>query len=140
MFVDFRYIKTVSIRVEKGRDHMIGIWTSYNNVFLFVAGVAMLAAFGLPLVLVPMRWARVFRWELPQPQNLTIMLGRSLGVFICIISEAKPFFFDLMLWLFAGMLVLHVYGAIRKTQPITETIEIVLWIVLGIITLCFYPI
>jgi hypothetical protein len=128
---------------------MIGIWASYNNIYLIVAGVAMLAAFGLPLTLAPMSWAQIFRWELPQPQNLTAFLGRSMGVIISIIAifafkvtqtpEAKPFYFDLMLWIFGGMILLHVYGAIRKTQPITETLEILMWVFLGTITLCFYP-
>jgi len=129
---------------------MIGIWTSYNNIFLIVAGVVMLAAFGLPLMLVPMSWARIYRWDLPQPQNLSKFLGRSLGVFITIMAifsfkvtqtpDAKKFFFDLMLWIFGGMILLHVYGAIRKTQPVTETFEILMWVVLSTITLCFYPI
>jgi hypothetical protein len=129
---------------------MIGILNSYSDVYLIVAGVAMLISFGLPLMLVPMSWARVFRWEIPQPRNLVIFLGRSLGVFISIIAIfafkatqtplAKPFFFDLMLWIFGGMILLHGYGAIRKTQPITETIEILVWAILGLITLCFYPI
>jgi hypothetical protein len=109
----------------------------------------MLVAFGLPLMVVPLRWAGVFRWEVPQPKNLVVFLGRSLGVFISVIAifafkaigspAAKPFYFDLMLWLFVTMIVLHAYGAIRKTQPITETIEIALWVVLLLITLCFYP-
>jgi hypothetical protein len=129
---------------------MIGIWTSYSNAFLVVAGVAMLTAYGLPLLLVPMSWARVFHWELPQPQNLTIMLGRSLGVLITILAifafkaaqtpEAKPFYFDLMLWTFGGMILIHIYGAMRKTQPLLETLEIILWLFLSAITLCFYPI
>jgi len=128
---------------------MIGIWKSYSDAYLIIAGVAMLVTFGLPLLLVPMSWARVFRWEVPQPQNLAIFLGRSLGVFISIVAIfafkvaltpiAKPFFFDLMLWIFGGMILLHGYGAIRKTQPMTETLEILLWIVLSLITLCFYP-
>jgi hypothetical protein len=128
---------------------MIGIWASYNNIYLIVAGVVMLAAFGLPLTLAPMSWAQIFRWELPQPQNLTAFLGRSMGVIISIIAifafkvtqtpEAKPFYFDLMLWIFGGMILLHVYGAIRKTQPVTETIEILMWVFLSTITLCFYP-
>ena len=129
---------------------MIGIWNSYSDVYLIVAGVAMLAAFGLPLLLVPTGWARVFRWEVPQPRDLVVFLGRSLGVFISILAifafkvaqtpTAKPFYFDLMLWVFGGMILLHAYGAIRKTQPITETLEIILWVVLTVVTLCFYPV
>jgi hypothetical protein len=129
---------------------MIGIWSSYSNVYLIVAGVAMLLLFGLPLTLVPMSWARVFRWEVPKPENLVVFLGRSLGVFITIMAiftfkatqtpEAKPFFFDLMLWIFVGMILLHAYGAIRKTIPITETVEILMWLILSLITLGFYPV
>lgn len=128
---------------------MIGIWSTYADIYLVAAGVAMLAAFGFPLIFVPMRWARLFRWDVSQPGNLVIFLARSLGVFITVIAlyafkvartpSAMPFFFELMLWTFAGMLLLHIYGAIRKTQPVTETIEIGLWIILCLVTLCFYP-
>lgn len=51
---------------------MIGIWQSYSNVYLVVVGVAMLATFGIPLLVVPLRWARVFRWEVPKPENLVV--------------------------------------------------------------------
>lgn len=129
---------------------MIGIWNSYADIYLIVAGVAMLLFFGLPLILVPMRWARVFRWDVSQPGDLVIFLGRSVGVFISVIAlyafkvsqtpSAMPFFYELMLWTFVGMILLHVYGAIRKTQPITETIEIGLWIILSLVTMCFYPV
>jgi hypothetical protein len=128
---------------------MIGIWQSYSDIYLYVAGVAMLFAFGIPLLVVPLRWARAFRWEVPQPENLVVFLGRSVGILISLLGvfaikvtttpAAKPFFFDLMLWLFVAMIALHGYGAIKKTQPITETVEILLWVVLFLITLCFYP-
>ena len=129
---------------------MVGIWNSYADIYLIVAGVAMLVAFGLPLIFVPLKWAKVFRWDVSQPGDLVIFLGRSVGVFITVIGlyafkvsqnpDAIPFFFELMLWTFMGMILLHVFGAIRKTQPITETIEIGLWIILSLVTLCFYPV
>src|SRR4030042_1312469 len=129
---------------------MIGIWSSYADIYLMVAGVAMLVAFGLPLMLAPRRWARVFRWDVSQPGNLVIFLGRSLGVLISVIAiyafkvsqtpAALPFYYELMLWTFVGMILLHIYGAIRKTQPVTETLEIGLWVILCLVTLCFYPI
>jgi hypothetical protein len=129
---------------------MIGIWKDYSNIFLVITGVIMLPAFGLPLMLVPMRWAHVFRWEIPQQQTLAVFLGRSVGIFITILAiyafrvtqmpEAKPFFFDLMLGTFVGMLILHIYGALRKPQPVTETMEIIVWVLLGLVTLCFYPV
>jgi len=128
---------------------MLGIWKASADIFLIVAGIAMLVAFGLPLLLAPMRWARMFRWEVPQDQKLASFLGRSVGIFISIMAifafkaaqnpTARPFFFDLMLWIFGGMILLHVYGAIRKVQPITETLEIILWVVLSVVTLGFFP-
>jgi hypothetical protein len=128
---------------------MLGIWNAYTNIFLIVAGVAMLIAFGLPMLLVPMSWARLFRWEVPQSQKLASFLGRSMGIFICIMAifafkatqntVTQPFFFDLMLWIFGAMIILHVYGAIRKVQPITETVEILVWVILTLVTLGFYP-
>jgi len=129
---------------------MIGIWAANNNIYLVIVGVATLVFFGLPVIVAPMSWARALRWELPQQRDLTNIFGRSLGIVISIIAifafrvtqipAAKPFFFDLMLWTFVGMLLLHIYGAIRKTQPVTETIEIGLWVILTLLTLCFYPV
>ena len=129
---------------------MIGVWRSYVGVYLYVAGIATLVAFGIPLLVVPLRWSQAFRWEIPQPENLVVFLGRSLGIFCSLLAifafiaagspDAKPFYFDLMLSVLASMGALHVYGAIKKIQPVTETVEIILWVVLFLITLCFYPI
>jgi hypothetical protein len=129
---------------------MIGAWQSYSNIYLVFTGVVMLITFGIPLVIVPLRWARAFRWEIPDPLNLVIFLSRSLGILISVLAvfaflaagepAAKPFYFDLMLSVIAAMLILHVYGALKKTLPITETAEIVLWVLLFLLTLCFYPI
>lgn len=128
---------------------MVGIWKSYADIYLIIAGVLMLLTFGIPLTFAPMRWARLFRWAVPQSQELVTFLGRSLGVFISIMGifaivviqtpAAMPFYFNLILVLFGGMILLHIYGAIRKVQPITETFEILLWVILGLITLGFYP-
>ena len=51
----------------------------------------------------------------------------------------QPFFFDMILWTFLVMIVVHVHGAIRGIQPVTETLEIALWVVLFLVTLGFYP-
>jgi len=128
---------------------MIGIWQAFSGTYLVVMGVAMLAGFGIPLLVAPLKWARLLRWEIPASTQLATFLGRSLGVFLCVIAAyaikaalmpaAQLFLFELMLWLLAAMLALHVYGALRKAQPITETIEIALWIVLILATLAFWP-
>jgi hypothetical protein len=128
---------------------MIGIWQSYSDIYLYVIGAAMLVTFGIPLVFVPLAWAKVFRWEVPQEKNLVVFLGRSAGILISLLAifafqaaaspVAKPFYFDLMIWILAANIALHAYGAIRKTQPITETVEIVLWVAMFLVTLGFYP-
>jgi hypothetical protein len=128
---------------------MIGMWQSYAGVYLLVAGLAMLATFGIPLLLAPMTWARLMRWEIPPPGHLVTFLGRSLGLFVSVVAvcalrsavtpPSQPFFFELLLWLFVGMIGLHVYGALKRAQPTTETIEIALWVVLLLITLAFFP-
>jgi hypothetical protein len=34
---------------------MLGIFSAYSNLFLYVVGIAMLLIFGLPLTFVPLR-------------------------------------------------------------------------------------
>jgi len=109
----------------------------------------MLATFRIPLLVAPMTWARVLRWETPPPGHLVIFLGRSLGLLICVVAayalraaatpQAQPFFFELMLWIVGAMIALHVYGAVKRAQPVTETLEIALWVILLLVTLAFYP-
>jgi hypothetical protein len=128
---------------------MIGIWQAYAGTYLIVVGIAMLLGFGIPLLVVPLTWARLFRWEVPPPSHLLTFLGRSLGLFICVLGAyairagtvptAQPFFFELMVWLVGAMIGLHLYGALKRVQPVTETLEIGLWIVLLLATLAFYP-
>ena len=128
---------------------MIGIWQAYAAPYLVVVGIATLIGFGVPLLVAPMAWARIFRWEIPPPGQLVVFLGRSLGISLCVlggyafraaaIPAARPIYFELMLWLLVGMLALHVYGAIKRAQPITETVEIALWVILLLATLAFYP-
>ena len=128
---------------------MIGIWGAYSGIYLYVVGAVTLAAFGLPLLIVPPTWARWFRWDSLPSTPLTIFLGRSLGMFLCVVSAyafrmaglpaAQPFFFQFLLWLIVGMLALHIYGALAKVQPWTETAEIGMWAILFLATLAFYP-
>jgi hypothetical protein len=128
---------------------MIGIWQAYAGIYLTVVGIATLAAFGIPLLVAPMAWAQIFRWEIPQPQELVTFLGRSLGALISVVGlfaikvartpQDMPLFFEFTIWLFVANIALHLYGAIKKAQPITETVEIALWVVLLLVTLAFYP-
>jgi hypothetical protein len=128
---------------------MIGMWNQYLHIYLYVLSVGMLIGFGLPLLFVPIHWARLFRWEIPQPTELATFLGRSVGVFIIVIAVfafravnipvVQPFFFDMLLLILIGSILIHVYGAVSKAQPITETVEIIVWFLLLFATLVFYP-
>jgi hypothetical protein len=40
---------------------------------------------------------------------------------------------------FTLMFFVHVYGAIKKIQPITETLEIGFWMILFVLNILFYP-
>ncbi len=101
-------------------------------------GIATLAAFALPLLLVPLRWARIFRWDLPKDTRLTVYFARSLGAVAGAVSVAMivagsaedPPSVMLLLAVLAGALLaaVHIVGAVERSQPWTETAEIGLWI------------
>jgi hypothetical protein len=128
---------------------MIGIFSHYSKVFLYVVGTATLLGFGLPLTIFPLKWARLFQWRLPEEIQLASFLGRSLGMLLTIIAlfailvpglpMLMPYFYIFLLVILGAMLLLHVYGAIRRQQPATETWEIILWVLLFFLGLCFFP-
>ncbi len=89
-------------------------------------------------------------WEIPQETDLAVYFGRCLGAFICIVEliafraaltgESVALAFDVLIAVFCFMLVVHIYGAIKKIQPITETLENLLWLTFLVLTLGFYPV
>lgn len=111
--------------------------------FLLVSGAGFLLVYGLPLALFPLRWARFFRWKVPVETDLAVYLGRCVGVLaIAIIAvafraaphpERFPALFDLIAWVGGLMTALHLYGAIRRVQPWTETAEIALYAPLAVL-------
>ena len=119
---------------------MIDADHAFASGFLWAAGIAFLAAFALPLFLAPLLWARCFKWRIPEERNLVVYLGRSLGaagIAIVWVSfqaardpENHPYVFDLII--LAGMLltVVHIWGAIKRTQPWTENLEILFYVIL----------
>ena len=43
--------------------------------------------------------------------------------------------------LFCGLMVIvHIWGAVLRIQPVTETIETVFWVLLLILNFLFYPV
>lgn len=105
--------------------------------FLLISGIVFLVVYALPLLFVPLQWARVFRWELPERTHLAIYLGRCLGgvalAVIIFVFRAVPdprssrMLFDLVALMTGILCLVHVWGAIRRIQPWTEHVEIVLY-------------
>lgn len=128
---------------------MIGIWAEHAQTFLVVFGVVAGLVFALPIFLVPLTWARAFRWNLPQDTDLAIYFGRCLGVLAVVLSgfalragftgDGVEQIFQITIPVFVGMTLVHVVGAIQRIQPVTETIEIAFWAGLVLLGLAFYP-
>jgi hypothetical protein len=129
------------VNLQGGQQIMISANYPAASWFLLVSGAGFLAVYGVPLLFFPLRWARWFQWTVPGETALTVYFGRCVGVLalaIIIVSlqavphpEKFPVLFDLIAWTGVLMTVLHVYGAIRRVQPCTETAEILLYAALG---------
>jgi hypothetical protein len=101
------------------------------------------------MFLSPLRWARALRWRIPDDTDLTVYLGRSVGVAVIAISagalkaarrpEEHRIIFDV--GFLAGVLatVVHVWGALQRRQPWTETAEIAFWSAMAAGALLAYP-
>ncbi len=106
--------------------------------FLIVSGAGFLIVYALPLLLAPLRWARWFRWEVASsPTDLTVYFGRCLGgvavavTWAALAAASDPehhvIVFDLIAVACGLQTLIHVDGAVRRTQPWTETVEIGLY-------------
>ena len=128
---------------------MIGVWGSQAQNFLLALGCATFLAFSIPITFAPLRWARLFLWEIPATTDLTIYFGRCLGAFAIILNifmlraaltgAAIETVFEFMMLVWVFMIAVHVVGALQRIQPITETIEILFWILLALLTAAFWP-
>src|SRR5206468_2461675 len=120
------------------------------SVFLYVAPAFFLALYGLPLLFVPMRWARVFQWRVPEgPAHLTVFFGRCLGGVATAVAlvaiaaaphpEANVALFDLIALIGVIMTAVHVWGAIKRMQPWPEHVEIALYGLLAVAAIAVRP-
>lgn len=111
-----------------------------------MAGLFFLAI-GMPLILAPLLWARLMRWNVPETKDLTNYFGRCLGsvvTAICIIywryagdATLHPLMLELLLVAFGLMVAVHIWGAITRTQPWTETAEIPAYFALSSLAAAF---
>lgn len=128
---------------------MIGIWSEHAQTFMLVFAVLAAVAFVIPMIFAPMHWARALLWNIPEDTDLAVYALRSLGSMGLVIllltfraaitGEGLLFVYELFIPFFLLMVLVHTYGAIRKIQPITETLEIGFWLILLVLALCFMP-
>jgi hypothetical protein len=120
-----------------------------SSAFLLGAGAVGLAAFGIPLLFSPLRWARTLRWRVPSDTDLTVYLGRSLGALAVAIGvsalraarrpEEHRIIFEVGFLTGALLAAVHVWGALQRRQPWTETAEIAFWSAMAAGALLAYP-
>lgn len=128
---------------------MLGLWSAHAQGFLISLAVITSAAFALPIFLAPLTWARWFGWRIPEHTHLAIYFGRCLGAFIVIVEllmlragltgEGLVFTFQVLLAVAGFMIVVHIWGAVQRIQPLSETLEIGMYAGLGLLALLFYP-
>ena len=129
---------------------MIGVWNEYSHQYLLIFTISTAILFSVPLFFVPIHWARIMGWTIPEHTDLAVYFGRCLGALALIINflvaqaaikeEGVAIIFQGLYGLFSLMIGIHIYGALKRIQPITETLEIGFWIGLFILNLCFQPV
>jgi hypothetical protein len=129
---------------------MVGAYAEYAQQFLFVWAIATTLFFAVPISLTPLAWAKMMRFKIPSDTDLTVYFGRCLGAFALVIEGmafraaftgvAILFVFQVFLAFSVLMVFVHVYGAVKRIQPITETVEIALWVLFVFLYLAFFPV
>lgn len=128
---------------------MLGLWSAHAQQYLLWLSLVTTLVFALPIFCIPLVWARLMGWALPTHTHLTVYFGRCLGAFILILEtmmlraalsgEAIRAVFEMLLAVTVMMIIVHVYGAMRRIQPLSETLEIGFYGVLMVLTLLFWP-
>lgn len=128
---------------------MLGHYAQYSREYITTLMILTTLFFALPIFIAPLRWARLMGWTIPEHEHLAIYFGRCLGAFILVVEATMlrsattgtsfNYAFDVLFLVFALMFVVHVYGAIRKIQPLSETLEIGFWMILFVLNVLFYP-
>lgn len=89
-------------------------------------------------------------WRIPAQTDLAVYFGRCLGGIAIVLNaftlragvtgDGNVFAFQITLAVASILTVVHVWGAVRGTQPVSETIEIAMWAGLVLLTLACWPI
>ena len=128
---------------------MLGAYAQYSQHYITTLMIVTTLFFALPIFLAPIAWARMMGWTLPEHRHLAIYFGRCLGAFILVVEATMlrsattgtsfSYAFDILFVVFSLMFVVHVYGALKRIQPLSETLEIGFWAVLFVLNVLFYP-
>lgn len=129
---------------------MLGLWSAYSQIYLLTLVCVTSLVFALPIFLAPLTWAGWFGWRIPQETDLAVYFGRCLGAFALIVEalmlraglggEGLVFTFQVLLGVAAMMVLVHIWGALLRIQPISETLEIGMYGGMFLLTVLFYPI
>jgi len=125
------------------------MYSSHSQLYLLVLASITSLVFALPLLLVPLTWARLMQWKIPEDTDLAVYFGRCLGAFVVGVDlmgflgafypQRQQAIFEVLYFVSISMIAVHVYGAWRRIQPMTETIEIAFYALLLLLTLLFQP-
>lgn len=128
---------------------MIGIFAHHAQTLALILASATTILFAIPILIAPLAWARIMRWDIPEQTHLAIYFGRCLGAFALVLElflfraaltgEGLNFVFEFMMLIWIFMVGVHVVGAFQRIQPITETLEIGLWAFFIALTAAFWP-
>ena len=128
---------------------MIGIWSEHAGAFLLLVAGVTAVCFSFPLFIAPLRWARLLGWTIPAHADLAVYFGRCLGAVAIVLNavqlragitgESATLIFQITLGIALLMVIVHAWGAIRRIQPVSETIEIAFWAGIALLTLAFWP-
>ncbi len=128
---------------------MIGMWNDLSRDYLMFLMIGTTLAFSIPIFFFPLTWARIMKWTIPEQTDLVLYFGRCLGSLALVLEYCtyqaattgigEIVIFQVWIGMCFFMIGLHIYGAIKRIQPITETIEIALWVLLSFLSLAFYP-
>lgn len=129
---------------------MLGLWHLHAQTYLLVLAATTTVVFAAPIFFCPLAWARRFQWDIPAQTDLAVYFGRCLGAFILIVEllllragltgEGLVYTFQVLLAIAAFMVVVHIWGAIQRIQPWTETLEIGMYAGMFLLTVLFYPV
>ena len=128
---------------------LIGIWSAHARSYALALTCATFFIFSLPIFLAPGRWAKTLLWRVPDDTDLAWYFARCLGSFALVTNllflraamdgTGLLTLMELFFVFSALMVIVHIWGALEGSQPITETLEIGLWLALCILTLLFMP-